>query len=193
VTSSNTIAGSACAGSGIGPTRITDVLGITKAYTTRVGSGPFPTELEDEMGVFLQREGGEFGATTGRPRRCGWFDAVLVRQAVRLNGITSLALTKLDVLDQLDEIKIATAYRLADGSESTVFPSAQLEQVEPIYETHPGWKTSTKGISKQADLPENLLKYLQRLEALVGAPISIISTGPRREETVVLPSAPLVG
>ncbi|MGA0189960.1 MAG: adenylosuccinate synthetase, partial [bacterium] len=164
----------------------------TKAYTTRVGSGPFPTELDDETGKFLRSEGGEFGATTGRPRRCGWFDAVLVRQAVRLNGISSLALTKLDVLDKFEEIRIAVAYQLADGTITKNFPTQQLDQVTPIYETMPGWNCSSQGIQQVDELPKELIAYIKRLEDLVSAPVSIISTGPRREETILLPSAPLI-
>jgi adenylosuccinate synthase len=192
VTSSNTLAGGVCAGTGIGPTKISHVLGITKAYTTRVGSGPFPTELHDETGEFLRSEGGEFGATTGRPRRCGWFDAVLVRQAIRLNGISSLALTKLDVLDKFEEIKIAVSYQLSDGSITKDFSTYQLDQVTPIYETIPGWNCSSRGIQKADQLPQELISYIEYLEELVSAPVSIISTGPRREETILLPSAPLI-
>ena len=185
VTSSNTIAGNACSGSRIGPKQITHVLGITKAYTTRVGGGPFPTELLDETGEFLRKEGQEFGATTGRPRRCGWFDAVLVKQAVRLNGLTSLAITKLDVLDKLDTIKIAVAYRTESGEVVTDFPTSHLENVTPIYKELPGWKCSTRNISDYGQLPQELKTYLKHLEELVGAPASIISTGPRREETIL--------
>ena len=192
VTSSNTLAGGVCTGAGIGPTKVSHVLGITKAYTTRVGSGPFPTELDDDTGEFLRSEGGEFGATTGRPRRCGWFDAVLVRQAVRLNGISSLALTKLDVLDKFEEIRIAVAYQLADGTTTKNFPTLQLDKVTPIYKTMPGWKRSSRGIQQVEELPKELIAYIKLLEDLVSASVSIISTGPRREETILLPSAPLI-
>ena len=185
VTSSNTVAGSACAGAGIGPTCITDVLGIVKAYTTRVGSGPFPTELFDKDGVLLQSEGQEFGATTGRPRRCGWFDALLVRQAVRLNGITGMAIMKLDVLDKFETLKIAVGYRLADGELTENFPRS-LDNVTPVYEEMPGWNCQTAGITDYDQLPPEMLAYLERLSELVGAPVSIISTGPKREESIVL-------
>ncbi|MFL2743890.1 MAG: adenylosuccinate synthase [bacterium] len=185
VTSSNTIAGGACAGAGIGPTRITDVLGIVKAYTTRVGSGPFPTELFDKDGELLQSEGQEFGATTGRPRRCGWFDALLVRQAVRLNGVTGMAIMKLDVLDKFETLKIAVAYRLADG-ELTEDPPRSLENVTPVYEKMPGWNSKTAGITDYDLLPPEMLAYLERVSELVGAPVSIISTGPKREDSIVL-------
>ena len=189
VTSSNTLAGGVCTGCGIGPTRITDVVGIVKAYTTRVGTGPFPTELFDETGEFLRKEGREFGATTGRPRRCGWFDAVLVRQAVRLNGITSLAVTKLDVLDALETLRIATGYRIPSGEIVATLPSRNVEAVEPTYEEMPGWQCPTVGIATVEELPAAMRAYLDRLSELVGAPVSIISTGPRREETIVLDSA----
>ena len=186
VTSSNTVSGNACAGGGIGPSHISDVVGIVKAYTTRVGSGPFPTELLDQTGEFLRSEGQEFGATTGRPRRCGWFDAVLVRYAVRLNGITSLALTKLDVLDKFETLKLCVGYRMKDGSIQTDFPFEGHDEVEPVYEELPGWNTKTAGITEYDQLPKNLLDYLARIEELVEAPASIISTGPKREDTIVL-------
>ena len=185
VTSSNTLAGGACAGAGIGPTRITDVLGIVKAYTTRVGSGPFPTELFDEDGDLLRSEGQEFGATTGRPRRCGWFDALLVRQAVRLNGVTGMAIMKLDVLDKFETLKIAVGYRLSDGELSENLPRS-LENVTPVYEEMPGWKCKTAGITDYKKLPSEMLAYLKRLSELVGAEVSIISTGPKREESIDL-------
>ena len=185
VTSSNTLSGNACVGSGIGPTCITGVLGIVKAYTTRVGNGPFPTELLDDDGKILQSEGNEFGATTGRPRRCGWFDALLVRQAVRLNGITSIAVTKLDVLDNFDTLKIATGYRLPNGEECNNFPRS-LENVIPVYQEMPGWKCRTAGLVKYDQLPTEMLAYLDKISDLVGAKVSIISTGPKREETIVL-------
>ena len=185
VTSSNTLAGGACAGAGIGPTRITDVLGIVKAYTTRVGSGPFPTELFDEDGDLLRSEGQEFGATTGRPRRCGWFDALLVRQAVRLNGVTGMAIMKLDVLDKFETLKIAVGYRLADGELSENLPRS-LENITPVYEEMPGWNCKTAGITDYKKLPSEMLAYLKRLSELVGAEVSIISTGPKREESIDL-------
>ena len=185
VTSSNTLAGGACAGTGIGPTRINEVLGIVKAYTTRVGSGPFPTELLDNDGELLQSEGHEFGATTGRPRRCGWFDALLVRQAVRLNGITSMAVMKLDVLDKFDTLKIAVSYRLSNGEHTENLPRS-LENVTPVLEEMPGWKCNSAGITEYDQLPREMLAYLERISELVGAKVSIISTGPKREETIVL-------
>ena len=185
VTSSNTLAGGACAGTGIGPTRINEVLGIVKAYTTRVGSGPFPTELLDNDGELLQSEGHEFGATTGRPRRCGWFDALLVRQAVRLNGITSMAVMKLDVLDKFDTLKIAVSYRLSNGEHTENLPRS-LENVTPVLEEMPGWKCNSAGITEYEQLPRKMLAYLERISELVGAKVSIISTGPKREETIVL-------
>jgi len=185
VTSSNTLSGNACVGSGIGPTCITGVLGIVKAYTTRVGNGPFPTELLDNDGKILQSEGNEFGATTGRSRRCGWFDALLVRQAVRLNGITSIAVTKLDVLDNFDTLKIATGYRLPNGEECDNFPRS-LENVIPVYHEMPGWKCRTAGLVKYDQLPTEMLAYLDKISELVGEKVSIISTGPKREETIVL-------
>mgnify|MGYP006162589705 FL=1 len=185
VTSSNTLAGGACAGTGIGPTRINEVLGIVKAYTTRVGSGPFPTELLDNDGELLQSEGNEFGATTGRPRRCGWFDALLVRQAVRLNGISSMAVMKLDVLDKFDTLKIAVSYRLSNGEHTENLPRS-LENVTPVLEEMPGWKCNSAGITEYDQLPRKMLAYLERISELVGAKVSIISTGPKREETIVL-------
>ena len=185
VTSSNTLAGGACAGTGIGPTRINEVLGIVKAYTTRVGSGPFPTELLDNDGDLLQSEGNEFGATTGRPRRCGWFDALLVRQAVRLNGISSMAVMKLDVLDKFDTLKIAVSYRLSNGEHTENLPRS-LENVTPVLEEMPGWKCNSAGITEYDQLPREMLAYLDRISDLVGAKVSIISTGPKREETIVL-------
>ena len=185
VTSSNTLSGNACVGSGIGPTCITGVLGIVKAYTTRVGNGPFPTELLDDDGKILQSEGNEFGATTGRVRRCGWFDALLVRQSVLLNGITSIAVTKLDVLDNFDTLKIATGYRLHNGEECYNFPRS-LENVIPVYHEMPGWKCRTAGVVKYDQLPTEMLAYLDKISELVGAKVSIISTGPKREETIVL-------
>ncbi len=183
VTSSNTLSGGACTGSGIGPTRITDVLGIVKAYTTRVGSGPFPTELFDKYGMLLQSEGNEFGATTGRTRRCGWFDAVLVRNAVLINGITSIAVMKLDVLDKFKYIKIAIGYKLPNGKISGNIPSS-LENVTPVYEEMPGWNCKTLGITDYEKLPLEMIAYLERISEIVGASVSIISTGPKRENSI---------
>ena len=187
VTSSNTVAGQAAAGSGIAPGAVGFVLGITKAYTTRVGSGPFPTELNDEIGRTLGERGREFGVVTGRRRRCGWFDAVAVRQAVRLGGIDGIALTKLDVLDGFDEVKFCTAYR-RNRNTYDYFPagtSAQAE-VEPVYETAGGWKESTRGARSWADLPATAIKYIRRLEELIGAPVALLSTSPEREDTVLV-------
>ncbi|HTY66518.1 MAG TPA: adenylosuccinate synthase [Alphaproteobacteria bacterium] len=187
VTSSNTVAGSAASGSGIGPSSTGYVLGITKAYTTRVGSGPFPTELTDEIGRGLGERGKEFGVVTGRPRRCGWFDAVMVRQAVLVSGIRGIALTKLDVLDGLKELKVATGYRLR-GRGLNYLPSAAAQQaeVEPIYETLPGWQESTKGARSWADLPATAIKYIRRIEELIGAPVALLSTSPERLDTILV-------
>ncbi len=187
VTSSNTVAGQAAAGSGMGPGSLGYVLGITKAYTTRVGEGPFPTELFDDVGRFLGEKGHEFGTVTGRQRRCGWFDAVLVRQAVATNGITGIALTKLDVLDGLDELKICTGYRL-DGELLDHLPAAQARQaqVEPVYVTLEGWKTSTVGARSWADLPAQAVKYVRYIEELIGAPVALLSTSPEREDTILV-------
>jgi adenylosuccinate synthase len=187
VTSSNTLAGQAAAGSGIAPGAVGYVLGITKAYTTRVGSGPFPTELEDEIGRTLGERGREYGVVTGRPRRCGWFDAVAVRQAVRLGGIDGIALTKLDVLDGLAEIKFCTAYRRG-GARYDHLPagaSAQAE-IEPVYETAEGWQESTRGARSWAQLPATAIKYIRRLEELIGAPVALLSTSPDRDDTVLV-------
>ena len=187
VTSSNATAGGACTGTGVGPTRITSVVGVVKAYTTRVGSGPFPSELKDDMGVQLQERGHEVGATTGRPRRCGWFDAVLVRHAVRVNGLTGVAVTKLDVLDACDEIKICTGYRYR-GKTLNEMPSSLTAQEasEPIYETMEGWRSSTTGMKSYEQLPVRAKNYLSRIEELMGCRIFLISTGTRREEAIVL-------
>lgn len=187
VTSSNTSAGSAAAGSGVGPNVFDDILGIVKAYTTRVGAGPFPTELSDQVGQHLGEKGHEFGATTGRSRRCGWFDAVLMRRSRQVNGLTSLCITKLDVLDGLEELKICTAYQYKDQQLSVAPTGADaLEQCEPVYETMPGWTQSTQGITDYAQLPIEAQNYLARMAELVGVPIDIISTGPDRSETIVL-------
>lgn len=187
VTSSNTLAAQAALGSGLGPDSVGYVLGICKAYTTRVGAGPFPTELHDEVGRRLGERGREFGTVTGRPRRCGWFDAVLVRQAVKLGGITGLALTKLDVLDGLPEIRVCTAYRLG-GQLLHHLPASMAAQanVEPVYETLPGWQESTRGARSFADLPANAVKYVKRLEELVECPVALLSTSPDREDTILV-------
>ncbi|HIL94278.1 MAG TPA: adenylosuccinate synthase [Cycloclasticus sp.] len=187
VTSSNTTAGSAASGSGMGPCDMDYVLGITKAYTTRVGSGPFPTELDDEVGEYLGKKGHEFGATTGRERRCGWFDAVSLRRSARLNSLTGICLTKLDVMDGLEEVKICTGYKL-NGEVVDVPPigAENYEQCEPVFETMPGWKGQTEGRKSLDGFPEGALAYIKRLEELVEVPIDIISTGPERTETIVL-------
>ena len=187
VTSSNTVAGQAAAGSGVGPGAIGYVLGITKAYTTRVGEGPFPTEQQNEIGEFLGTRGHEFGVVTGRKRRCGWFDAVLVRQAVAVNGIKGIALTKLDVLDGLDEIKVCTAYRL-DGEVIDYLPASQGAQarVEPVYETLEGWKGTTAGARSWNDLPAQAVKYVRYIEELIGAPVALLSTSPERDDTILV-------
>jgi adenylosuccinate synthase len=186
VTSSNATAGGATTGVGIPPRAITGALGIAKAYTTRVGAGPFPTELFDQAGDYLRQRGNEYGASTGRPRRTGWFDAVVVRYAVMLNGLDAIALTKLDVLDQFDEIKVCTAYRYrGEVIEDIPYGAHALAECEPMYETLPGWKTDTSGITHYDDLPENAKAYVRRLEELVGAPMAMISTGPERSETII--------
>jgi adenylosuccinate synthase len=187
VTSSNTVAGQAAAGSGIAPAAVGFVLGITKAYTTRVGSGPFPTELQDAVGEKLGERGREFGVVTGRKRRCGWFDAVAVRQAIKTGGITGIALTKLDVLDGFDEVKFCTAYRCGNETYDYV-PAGMTAQagLEPIYETAEGWRESTRGARSWADLPATSIKYIRRLEELIGAPVALLSTSPEREDTVLV-------
>ena len=187
VTSSNTLAGQAAAGSGIAPSAVGYVLGITKAYTTRVGSGPFPTELSDEIGRTLGERGREFGVVTGRQRRCGWFDAVMVRQAIRIGGIDGIALTKLDVLDGFDEVKICTAYRRG-GLTYDYVPAGMTAQaeIEPVYETAEGWRESTRGARSWADLPATAIKYIRRLEELIGAPVALLSTSPERDDTVLV-------
>ena len=187
VTSSNTVAAQAATGSGLGPRSVTHVLGITKAYTTRVGQGPFPTEQLNEVGKLLGERGHEFGVVTGRPRRCGWFDAVLVRQAIKVSGIDGIALTKLDVLDGLDELKICVGYRL-DGREIDYLPAAQGAQarVEPIYEVLEGWKASTEGARSWGALPAQAIKYVKRLEELIEAPVTMLSTSPKREDTILV-------
>jgi len=187
VTSSNTTAGGTATGSGFGPLFLDYVLGITKAYTTRVGSGPFPTELFDETGLRLAERGHEFGATTGRPRRCGWFDAVALRTAVNISSVSGLCLTKLDVLDGLEEISVCVGYT-NDAGETVANPidAVDYENLRPVYETLPGWSESTVGLKTLDSLPANARAYISRLEELVGAPIDIISTGPDREETILL-------
>ena len=187
VTSSNTVASSAATGTGCGPNSINYVLGITKAYTTRVGEGPFPTELTDKIGEELGQRGKEFGTVTSRKRRCGWFDGVLVRQTIKISGIDGIALTKLDVLDELDEIKICIAYEL-NGKKIDYLPAAVDDQlkVKPIYKTFKGWKTSTKGIKKINDLPENAKNYIKELEKFIETKISSISTSPERNDTILV-------
>ncbi len=187
VTSSNTIAGTAAGGTGLGPSAAGFVLGIVKAYTTRVGSGPFPTELEDEIGQRLGERGREFGTVTGRKRRCGWFDAVLVRQSCAVSGVTGIALTKLDVLDGLDEIRICTGYRLR-GETIDHLPAHAADQaaVEPIYETVEGWPQSTAGARSWAQLPARAIKYIRRIEELIRTPVALVSTSPEREDTILV-------
>lgn len=187
VTSSNTVASSAASGSGVGPGSLDYVLGITKAYTTRVGEGPFPTELTDDVGQALGTRGREFGVVTGRPRRCGWFDAVLVRQTVRTCGIHGIALTKLDVLDGFEEIKVCVGYML-DGEEIDYLPAESGAQARatPIYETIPGWKESTAGARSWADLPAEAVKYVRWIEELIGCPVAVLSTSPERNDTILV-------
>ncbi len=187
VTSSNTIAGTAAGGSGLGPSAVGFVLGIVKAYTTRVGSGPFPTELDDEIGQRLGERGREFGTVTGRKRRCGWFDAVLVRQSAAVSGVTGVALTKLDVLDGLDTIRICTGYRLG-GKTLDHFPAHAADQVgvEPIYEEIQGWSESTAGARSWAQLPAQAIKYIRRVEELIRCPVALVSTSPEREDTILV-------
>lgn len=188
VTSSNTTAGGVATGSGLGPRYVDYVLGIVKAYSTRVGAGPFPTELFDDTGEFLCAKGNEFGATTGRRRRTGWLDAVAVRRAVQINSLSGFCLTKLDVLDGLQEVKICTAYRLPDGRvvESTPLAAENWEGIEPIYETMPGWSESTFGVKVFDKLPEAARRYIKRIEEVTGVPVDIVSTGPDRSETMIL-------
>ena len=186
VTSSNATIGGVCTGLGVGPRAIDGVLGAAKAYTTRVGEGPLPTELTGEIGNRLRESGQEFGAVTGRPRRCGWYDAVAVRYAVRVNGLTALALTKLDVLDGLPELQVCTSYRCR-GAELTEMPGdlAQLAACEPVYETLPGWRAPSAGARRYADLPREAQRYVERLEEITGVPAAIISTGSAREDTII--------
>jgi adenylosuccinate synthase len=187
VTSSNCVAGQASAGSGVGPQALHYVLGVAKAYATRVGSGPFPTELDDETGEHLRARGNEYGSVTGRPRRCGWFDAAALKRSVQVNGVSGICITKLDVLDGLDVVRVAVGYRL-NGETRDILPfgADALALCEPIYEEHPGWSESTLGIKSFDRLPKNAQRYLKRLQELVGAPIDIVSTGPDREETIVM-------
>jgi adenylosuccinate synthase len=187
VTSSNCVAGAVCTGSGVGPTKIDRVIGITKAYTTRVGEGPFPTELLDETGEELRRAGAEFGATTGRPRRCGWLDGVLLREAVTVNGLTDLAINKLDILSGFDELKICTAYDI-DGKITEDFPMtlAEAERAKPVYETLPGWSEDVRGLTSIDQFPENARRYIARIEALAEVPAALLSVGPGREETIIV-------
>ena len=192
VTSSNCVAGAAAAGAGIGPGNLHFVLGIAKAYTTRVGSGPFPTELHDDIGKRLAERGHEFGSVTGRPRRCGWFDAVAMRRSIELNGVTALCLTKLDVLDGLDTVRICTHYDMTTPKgnikrlERLPTGAGAVARCQAVYEEMPGWKENTRGARRWEDLPENARRYVERLAELSGAPIDIISSGPDREETIVL-------
>jgi adenylosuccinate synthase len=188
VTSSNCVAGAASAGAGVGPSKLDYVLGIVKAYTTRVGSGPFPTELFDAVGEHLGTVGREFGAVTGRKRRCGWFDAAGVRRSVQLNGVTGLCVTKLDVLDGLPSVKIGVGYTMADGSRADLLPfgADAVAHCTPIYEEMPGWSESTAGVRSFEALPANARRYLERLQELVACPVAMVSTGPDRDETILV-------
>jgi len=187
VTSSNTVAGTTASGSGTGPSAAGFVLGITKAYTTRVGSGPFPTEQDNEVGQTLGERGHEFGTVTGRRRRCGWFDAILVKQAVAVGGVTGIALTKLDVLDTLETVKVCTGYKL-DGQKLEYLPSHAADQarVEPVYEEIKGWCESTRGARSWADLPARAIKYVRRIEELIRCPVALVSTSPERDDTILV-------
>ena len=187
VTSSSTTSGGACTGTGVSPREIHEVIGISKAYATRVGSGPFPTELEDETGEMLRQAGREFGSTTGRPRRCGWFDALVARYAVRINGLSGIAITKLDVLSGLETVKVCTGYTY-QGTVLDEIPASLeiMEQCTPIYEELPGWNDDLTGARSMADLPKNARDYVARIEALSGAPVVLVSVGPRRDETIML-------
>ncbi len=187
VTSSNCVAGQASAGSGVGPQALHYVMGVAKAYATRVGAGPFPTELDDEVGERLRVRGNEYGSVTGRPRRCGWFDAAALKRAVQVNGVSGICITKLDVLDGLDVVRVAVGYKV-NGAQRDILPvgAEALAICEPVYEEHPGWQETTLGIKTFAGLPKNAQNYLKRLEQLIGAPVDVISTGPDREETIML-------
>jgi adenylosuccinate synthase len=186
VTSSNCVAGAAAAGAGVGPQMLHYVLGITKAYNTRVGSGPFPTELENDTGERLRARGNEFGATTGRPRRCGWFDAAALKRSIQINGVSGLCVTKLDVLDGMDELKVCVGYTI-DAEFSDLLPAGadDTARCQPVYEDLPGWHASTVGVKRFEDLPPAARAYLDRIEAICGVAIAMISTGPDREETIV--------
>jgi adenylosuccinate synthase len=187
VTSSNCVAGQASAGAGVGPQQLHYVLGVAKAYATRVGGGPFPTELDDEVGEHLRVKGNEYGSVTGRPRRCGWFDAAALKRAVQINGLSGICITKLDVLDGLDTVRVAVGYKVGNETRDILPVGAEaLAICAPVYEEYPGWKESTVGIKSFGDLPKNAQTYMKRLEALVEAPIDLISTGPDREETIVM-------
>jgi adenylosuccinate synthase len=187
VTSSNCIAGAASAGAGVGPQMLHYVLGLTKAYTTRVGSGPFPTELENELGAYLAKRGNEFGSVTGRPRRCGWFDAAALKRSIQINGVSGLCVTKLDVLDGMENVQICTGYRF-NGKETDILPygAENIAECEPIYEQLPGWTDSTVGINRWDALPKKAQTYLKRIEEICEVPVAMISTGPERDETIVL-------
>ena len=187
VTSSNCVAGAAAAGSGVGPQMLHYVLGITKAYTTRVGSGPFPTELDDDIGRHLASRGNEFGATTGRPRRCGWFDAAALKRSIQINGVSGFCVTKLDVLDGVETLQIGVGYRMGQQKlDMLPFGAEMLARCEPVYEEVRGWKESTVGVKRYEDLPKNARAYLKRIEEVCGVPVDMISTGPDREQTIVL-------
>ena len=187
VTSSNCVAGAAAPGAGVAPQMLSYVLGIVKGYTTRVGSGPFPTEQENEIGGYLAERGNEFGSVTGRPRRCGWFDAALLKRSIQINGVSGLCVTKLDVMDGLETINLCVGYML-NGQKVDIFPvgADAVAACEPIYETLPGWSESTFGIKRYEELPANAKAYLKRIEEICEAPVDMISTGPDREETIVL-------
>jgi adenylosuccinate synthase len=193
VTSSSTTAGGAAIGTGVPPTRIHGILGVAKAYSTRVGEGPFPTEMDDEQAEEIRARGNEYGATTGRPRRCGWFDAVVLRYAVRINGLDTVALTKLDVLDQCETVKVCTGYRVR-GDTLTDFPEDEtaLAEAEPVYEEVSGWLSPTSGVKHESDLPAKARRYLERLEELIGVPFCLVSTGAVRDETIVCDDSPLL-
>jgi len=188
VTSSSPTAGGACQGSGVNPLQVREIIGVVKTYTSRVGTGPFPTELFDETGDWIRKQGHEYGTTTGRPRRCGWLDTVGLRYAAQVNGFTGLALTRLDILAGLDEIKVCTAYRLPDGSETRDYPidPAFLAQVEPIYETYPGWKEPLSHARSLDDLPVTARTYCQRITELMGVPAALISVGAERNDLIAL-------
>jgi adenylosuccinate synthase len=194
ITSSSTTSGGAATGTGVPPTKIDGVLGVAKAYTTRVGGGPFPTEMQGEIAEKIRARGNEYGATTGRPRRCGWFDGVVLKYAVRINGIDTVALTKLDVLDDCETVKICTGYRYR-GDIITDFPEEEtaMAELQPVYEEVTGWMTSTVGAKNEADLPAKARRYLERLEELTGVPFCLISTGPQRDETILCEDSPLLG